>query len=192
MKILPKNTDSAYKLLVPQQRISPIAFYLHKYMIFWLWTPQNVLGSRSLFRISKNCCFCRGLQQNKVLAICLWFPLQKPKNTRFVDFVFSLLRNPLQIHKKYSSDSQCLVGSGWEPREDLGGWGRTLLLRAPPLADPKGPLLYYLELSIFGWLTLKFFSKRFRRQHILILMEERAPKKCDFLNEKFPDYLGLV
>ena len=108
-----------------------------------------------------------------------------------MDFVFSLLRNPLKIHKKYSSASQCLVGSGWEPREDLGGWGRTLLLRAPPPADPKGPLLYYLELSIFGWLTLKFFSKRFRRQNILILMEERAPKKCDFLNKKISWLFGL-
>ena len=69
--------------------------------------------------------------------------------------------------------------------------GRTLLLRAPPPADPKGPLLYYLELSIFGWLTPKFFSKRFRRQNILILMEERAPKKCDFLNKKISWLFGL-
>ena len=49
-----------------------------------------------------------------------------------------------------------------------------------PPADPKGPPLILFKKSIFGRPTLKFFQRRLRRQYILILRGDRAPKKPNF------------
>ena len=91
--------------------------------------------------------------------------------------------------------------NNWSPKEstelpfylvaDLGGGGggggRTLLpLQGfDPLPTQRAPPpLYYFEISIFGWLTLKF-----SKQSILILREGRAPKKRNFLVQIFQKVL---
>ena len=107
------------------------------------------------------------------LTLCFLFMLSYHFNFTIKNFVYMVLCHHCSSHwakgKKPVAD---LRDGGVETGPPLPSQG------FDPAANPKRPPFYYLEISFFDWLTLKFFKSRFDGEITQLFFWLKLFKKC--------------